>query len=268
VRNTAKLSEPLFPAPRESRHDWQILLELATRLEKARGEGGLRSWLRHRAFSALGPDGLVGLLMRFGPHGAGLVPFRRGLTLARLRREPHGIDLGPLEPSLPRRLYTKARRIELAPGRLLQDLGRLRLALAAPVNGGLALVGRRELRSNNSWMHNSERLVKGRERCTLLMHPQDASARGLKGGERVRVTSRAGAVLVPLELSDEMRPGVVSLPHGWGHQRPGARLAVASARPGVSLNDLTDETLVDPLCGTARLNDVPVEVTAAAPEGR
>jgi len=268
LRNTAKLSEPLFPAPRESRHDWQILLELATRLEKARGEGGLRSWLRHRAFSALGPDGLVGLLMRFGPHGAGLVPFRRGLTLARLRREPHGIDLGPLEPSLPRRLYTKARRIELAPGRLLQDLGRLRLALAAPVNGGLALVGRRELRSNNSWMHNSERLVKGRERCTLLMHPQDASARGLKGGQRVRVTSRAGAVLVPLELSDEMRPGVVSLPHGWGHQRPGARLAVASARPGVSLNDLTDETLVDPLCGTARLNDVPVEVTAAAPEGR
>ncbi|HKZ32649.1 MAG TPA: molybdopterin oxidoreductase family protein [Vicinamibacteria bacterium] len=268
VRNTAKLSEPLFPAPRESRHDWQILLELATRLEKARGEGGLRSWLRHRAFSALGPDGLVGLLMRFGPHGAGLVPFRRGLTLARLRREPHGIDLGPLEPSLPRRLYTKARRIELAPGRLLQDLGRLRLALAAPVNGGLALVGRRELRSNNSWMHNSERLVKGRERCTLLMHPQDASARGLKDGQRVRVTSRAGAVLVPLELSDEMRPGVVSLPHGWGHQRPGARLAVASARPGVSLNDLTDETLVDPLCGTARLNDVPVEVTAAAPEGR
>jgi anaerobic selenocysteine-containing dehydrogenase len=124
-------------------------------------------------------------------------------------------------------------------------------------------VGRRELRSNNSWMHNSERLVKGRERCTLLMHPRDADARGLRHGQRVRIASRAGAVEAPLELSDEMRPGVVCLPHGWGHHRPGARLTVAGARPGVSLNDLTDETLVDPLCGTARVNGVPVEVESA-----
>ena len=264
VRNTAKFSEPLFPAPEGSRHDWQILLELGTRLEKARGEGGLRTWLRHRAFSTLGPDGLVALLLRFGPRGAGFVPFGRGLSLGRLRHDPHGIDLGPLEPCLPRRLYTKTRRLALAPERLLEDLKRLRLALDTPLNGGLALVGRRELRSNNSWMHNSERLVKGKERCTLLMHPADAAARGLKHGERVRVTSRAGVVEAPLELSDEMRPGVVSLPHGWGHGRPGTRLAVASERPGVSFNDLADETLVDPLCGTARLNDVPVEVTLAA----
>jgi anaerobic selenocysteine-containing dehydrogenase len=263
VRNTVKFSEPLFPAPAGSRHDWQILLELATRLQQARGEGGLGTWLRHRAFSALGPDGLVALLLRFGPRGKGLVPFGRGLSLARLRRDPHGIDLGPLEPRLPRRLCTKTRRIELAPERLLEDLKRLRLALDAPLNGGLTLVGRRELRSNNSWMHNCERLVKGKERCTLLMHPQDAGARGLRDGERVRVASRAGVVEAPLELSDEMRPGVVCLPHGWGHQRPGTRLAVASARPGVSFNDLADEALVDPLCGTARLNDVPVEVTRA-----
>jgi len=214
-------------------------------------------------FSALGPDGLVALLLRFGPRGAGLVPFGHGLSLGRLRRDPHGIDFGPLEPSLPRRLYTKTRRIELAPERLVEDLKRLRLALEAPANGGLALVGRRELRSNNSWMHNSERLVKGQERCTLLMHPQDASARGLRHGERVRVASHAGVVEAPLEVSDEMRPGVVSLPHGWGHQRAGVRLTIASARPGVSFNDLSDEALVDPLCGTARLNDVPVEVTSA-----
>jgi anaerobic selenocysteine-containing dehydrogenase len=263
VRNTAKFSEPLFPAPKGSLHDWQILLGLGSRFEKARGEGGLRSWLRHRVFSALGPDGLVALLLRFGPRGAGFVPFGRGLTLGRLRREPHGIDLGPLEPSLPRRLYTKTRRIELAPGRLVEDLKRLRLALEAPANGGLALIGRRELRSNNSWMHNSERLVKGKERCTLLMHPQDARARGLRDGERVRVASRTGVVEAPLELSDEMHAGVVSLPHGWGHRRSGTRLSVAGARPGVSFNDLSDETLVDPLCGTARLNDVPVEVTRA-----
>jgi anaerobic selenocysteine-containing dehydrogenase len=264
VRDTAKFSEPLFSAPKGSLHDWQILLELAARLEKARRGGGLRSWLRHRVFSALGPDGLVALLLRFGPRGAGFVPFGRGLTLGRLRREPHGIDFGPLEPSLPRRLYTKTRRIELAPARLVEDLKRLRLSLGAPANGGLALVGRRELRSNNSWMHNSERLVKGKERCTLLMHPEDASERGLVDGERVRVASRAGVVEAPLELSDEMRPGVVSLPHGWGHRRAGSRLSVASARPGVSFNDLSDETLVDPLCGTARLNDVPVEVARAS----
>jgi len=262
VRNTAKFSEPLFPVPQGALHDWQILLELGTRLEKARGEGGVRSWLKHRVLSALGPDSLIALLLRLGPHGAGFVPFKRGLTLGRLRRQPHGIDLGPLEPRLPQRLYTKTRRIELCPERLVGDLERLRLSLGDAANGRLALIGRRELRSNNSWMHNSERLVKGRERCTLRMHPQDAEARGLSNGQRVRVASRAGAVLAPLELSDEMRPGVVSLPHGWGHQRPGARLGVASARPGVSLNDLTDEALVDPLCGTARLNDVPVEVTA------
>ncbi len=267
VRDTAKFSEPLFHAPKGSLHDWHILLELGARLEKARGEGGLRSWLRHRVFSALGPDGLVALLLRFGPRGAGYAPFGRGLSLGRLRQHPHGVDFGPLEPSLPRRLYTKSRRIELAPARLVEDLKRLRLALETPANGGLALIGRRELRSNNSWMHNSERLVKGRERCTLRMHPQDAEARGLSNGQRVRVASRAGAVLAPLELSDEMRAGVVSLPHGWGHRRAGVRLGIASARPGVSFNDLSDEALVDLLCGTARLNDIPVTVTAAAQQG-
>jgi anaerobic selenocysteine-containing dehydrogenase len=109
---------------------------------------------------------------------------------------------------------------------------------------------------------SSERLVKGRERCTLLMHPEDARARGLCDAQPVRIASRVGAVVAPLEVSDAMRPGVVCLPHGWGHARPGARLSVAGARPGVSFNDLSDESLVDPLCGTARLNDVPVEVTA------
>ena len=142
----------------------------------------------------------------------------------------------------------------------VDDLRRLVLALREPHEGALTLVGRRELRSNNSWMHNCERLVKGRERCTLLMHPADAEARGLADGQRVRVATRAGSVRAPLEVSDDMRPGVVSLPHGWGHERPGTRLRVASARPGVSFNDLSDETLVDALCGTSRLNGVPVQV--------
>jgi len=260
VRHTAKFSEPLFKPPKDSRHDWQILLELATRLHEARGRGRFFAWLRRRLFSAMGPDGLVSLLLRFGPYGAGLLPFRAGLTLRRLRRQPHGIDLGPLQPVLPRRLYTKVLRIELCPVRFLDDLRRLLLALPGDRNGSLELVGRRDVRSNNSWMHNSERLVKGRDRCTLLMHPQDAQARGLKDGQPVRVASRVGEVVTPLEVSEEMRPGVVSLPHGWGHGREGTRLRVASARPGVSVNDLTDESLVDPLSGAARLSGVPVVV--------
>ena len=273
VRETAKFSEPLFAPAAGARHDWQILLELGRRLERARGEGGARAWLRHRVVSALGPDGLVALLLRFGPRGAGLNPFSSGLTLGKLRKNPHGLDLGPLEPCLPARLCTPDRRIELSPARFVEDVARLRgvlelqpgrdLARTTPTHDRLALVGRRELRSNNSWMHNSERLVKGRERCTLLMHPGDATARGLRDGERVEVRSRVGSVEVPIEVSDAMRPGVVSLPHGWGHGRPGARLSVAGSRPGASFNDLADETLVDPLCGTARLNDVPVEVTPA-----
>ncbi len=265
VRNTAKFSEKLFPAPPGARHDWQILLELGTRLEAARGSGRLRSWLKRRFYSVLGPDGMLALLLRQGPHGAGFVPFAKGLTLRKLRRQPHGIDLGPLEPALPERLYTKTRRIELCPARFVDDLKRLLAALSGSANGELMLIGRRELRSNNSWMHNCERLVKGRERCTLLMHPADARTRGLREGQRVRVTSRAGSVTAPLQVSEEMRAGVVSLPHGWGHEREGTRLRVASARPGVSLNDLTDEKLVDPLSGTARLSGFPVEVSAETP---
>jgi anaerobic selenocysteine-containing dehydrogenase len=266
VRNTAKFSTALFAAHEGALHDWQILLQLATRLERARDLSRFKAWLKHRFYAALGPDGLLALLLRLGPHGAGFLPFSKGLTLRKLRREPHGIDLGPLQPILPARLYTRTRRIELSPTPFVDDLKRLLAALRDPGNGELTLIGRRDLRSNNSWMHNCERLVKGRERCTLLMNPRDAEARGVRDGQRVRVATRAGSVRATLEVSEEIRPGVVSLPHGWGHERAGTRLRVASARPGVSLNDLTDETLVDTLSGTSRLNGVPVRVDAEAPE--
>jgi anaerobic selenocysteine-containing dehydrogenase len=261
VRNTAKHSPALFRRAKDTRHDWEILLELATRLEAVRDGRRLRARLKRMALRALGPEGMIALLLRLGPHGAGFVPFRRGLTLARLRRKPHGVDLGPLLPCLPERLYTRSKRIDLAPARLLEDVRRLVLGITGSANGTLELIGRRGLRSNNSWMHNSERLVKGRDRCTLLMHPEDARRRGLENGQRVRVASRIGSVEAALEVSAEMRPGVVSLPHGWGHAREGTSLRVANAVPGASVNGLTDELRVDPLSGNAAFSGVPVDVT-------
>ena len=263
VRNTARYSPPLFPAPPGARQDWEILAGLARRLH-ARRKAPLAERLTLAAASRLGPRGVLDLLLRTGPHGA----WRRGgkgLSLAALEKAPHGVDLGPLAPALPEALETAGRRIALAPARLVADLERLRARVPAIADGAtLRLIGRRELRSNNSWMHNSERLVKGPERCTLLMHPDDARARGLAAGDRVEVRSRAGAVEVPLSVTAEMMPGVVSLPHGWGHSRAGVALSVAAARPGASLNDVTDELSVDALAGTAAFSGVPVDVVRRA----
>jgi anaerobic selenocysteine-containing dehydrogenase len=166
-------------------------------------------------------------------------------------------------PCLPERLYTPGKRIALAPPELLGDVPRLEASLDAPRDpAGLELIGRRDVRSNNSWLHNSQRLVKGPPRCTLRMHPDDAAARGLAGGQTVRVRSRAGEVEVPLEISAEMMPGVVSMPHGWGHKLPGTALRVAEAHAGASVNDLTDETFLDTFSGNAGFSGVPVVVEA------
>jgi len=263
VRNGAKYSPALFTAPADARHDWEIHLELARRLSAAKGQGGLKGRLTYAVMRRLGPRGVLAWLLRTGPYGAGLNPLGRGLTLARLEKSPHGIDLGPLQPCLPARLSTPDKRIDLAPQRLLEALAALGPA-AVETADSLRLIGRRDLRSNNSWMHNSARLVKGRERCTLLMHPRDAAHRGLSAGQKVQVRSRVGAIEVPLEVSDTVAPGVVCLPHGWGHGQAGTRLSVANANAGASLNDLTDPQAVDALCGVAALNGLPVEVTAAA----
>jgi anaerobic selenocysteine-containing dehydrogenase len=260
VRNTARYSPPSFAPPPGARPDWDILAGLARRLH-ARKRGPLAERLTLALATALGPRGIVDLLLRTGPYGA----WRRGgkgLSLAALEKAPHGIDLGPLLPALPDVLATPGRRLVLAPPPLVADVERLRARAqawtAAPA--ALRLIGRRDLRSNNSWMHNSARLVKGPERCTLLMHPDDARARGLAAGDRVQLRSRAGMVEVPLSVTEDMMPGVVSLPHGWGHARPGTALSVAAARPGASLNDVTDELAVDALAGTAALNGVDVDV--------
>lgn len=260
VRNTAKYSPALFEPPADARHDWQILLELSALVDDAKRRRGWKRRLTQAALRRLGPSGLVGLLLRAGPYGLRRGP-GRGLSLGRLRRAPHGIDLGALEPCLPQRLYTRGKRIVLAPERFVRDVERLRPRLAVGANG-LLLIGRRDLRSNNSWMHNCERLVKGRDRCTLLMHPDDASGRGLSDGARARVTSRVGSVEAIVQATTDVMRGVVCLPHGWGHHREGTRLRVAAAHAGASLNDLTDDQAVDALCGTARFSATPVEVRA------
>jgi anaerobic selenocysteine-containing dehydrogenase len=209
------------------------------------------------------PRRLIDLGLRMGPYGM-RTPHR--LSVSKLEANRHGIDLGPLESSLPGRLMTSSKRIQLAPDLLVRDLARVEaelLSRPAVRDGELLLIGRRDLRSNNSWMHNSQRLVKGPERCTLLMHPEDARARGLAPGQTVQVRSRVGSVPVRLELTDAVMRGVVSLPHGWGHGRPGVQLRVAAAHAGVSMNDLTDDQSVDALLGTAAFSGTPVQVTAA-----
>ena len=254
VRDTAKYSPALFPPAPDARHDWQIFLELSTRLAAHRGaRDGLVARASAAVLGRLGPRGLLDGFLRVGPHR---------LSVKKLEAAPHGIDLGPLRPMLPDRLHTKNGRIDAAPARILADVPRLAAVLSREEQG-LSLIGRRDLRTNNSWLHNSLRLVKGPNRCTLLMHPLDASARGLSDGASVRVASRVGEVVTSLTVTDAVMPGVVSLPHGWGHDRPGAQLSVASAHAGVSLNDVTDEKRVDALSGNAVLNGVPVEVGAA-----
>jgi anaerobic selenocysteine-containing dehydrogenase len=255
VRNVAKYSQAPIPRGPEQRHDWEIMLELASRLELPDGHAGRLAARALRAVGRrVGPRGLVDLGLRLGPYD---------LSLRTLEASPHGVDLGPLEPRLPAYLHTRDRKIDLAPEIYLVDLRRLEAQLSRPTDGGLRLIGRRQLRSNNSWLHNSARLVKGKPRCTLLIHPDDAAARGLNDGDSARLRSRVGSIVVPVELSGDMMPGVVSLPHGWGHDRPGIRLSIAAAHAGASMNDVTDEGFIDELSGNSRLSGVPVEVTAA-----
>jgi anaerobic selenocysteine-containing dehydrogenase len=168
-----------------------------------------------------------------------------------------------LEPRIPEVLRTSSGRIELAPEPVVADVERLRAALSRSDNGGMVLIGRRQLRSNNSWMHNLEPLVRGKERCTAHVHPDDAARLGLVDGARARVSSRAGSVEVPVEVTDAVMPGVVSIPHGWGHSVDGIRMEIAAAHAGTNSNLLADETLIDPLSGNAVLNGVPVELSPA-----
>jgi anaerobic selenocysteine-containing dehydrogenase len=214
-----------------------------------------------------GPERILDLMLRCGPYGAGFDgrPGRgdgTALSLELLERTPHGIDLGPLEPRIPDLLRTASGKIELCPPLLVADLERLEATLGRD-RDELVLIGRRQLRSNNSWMHNLPHLVRGKDRCTMQINPADAERLGLIDGGSAAVSSRTGSLVVPVEVSDAIMAGVVSIPHGWGHDAPEARLSVAAATPGVNSNLLADERLVDQLSGNAVLNGIPVAVEPA-----
>ncbi len=267
VRNHIRYNPAAVPAPEGGRTDWQILIALGARIGRGR-IGQLRNLGLRLLSPAMTPDRLIDLALRTGPYG-----MRRrglsGLTIGKVKAAKHGIDLGRLEPRLPGGLRTKGKRIALAPPSFLREAGELeRLAAEreqARADGfDLVLIGRRQLRSNNSWMHNSPRLMKGADRCTALLHPDDAAARGLEHGQQIRVRSRIGAIELPVEVSDEIRPGVISIPHGFGHRRERVGWRLAARKPGVSVNDITDPGLVDRLTGNAALNAAPVRVDAVA----
>lgn len=283
VHNVAKWSAPVFAAKGPSEAD--ILAKLAL-IALGRGKGAdvaaihaeLESSTLARVARDLAgemhnsdelsarleaedpTDRIVEILIRSGAYGDRFGRNPDGLTFGKLRAASHGIDLGPLKPRLPELLQTQSGRIELAPAPIAADLARLTVSLSTPPPEGLLLIGRRDLRSNNSWMHNVMPLVKGPERCTLQMHPDDARARGLANHDLARIRGRVGEVVGRVEITDSVMPGVVSLPHGWGHGEKGTRQRVAGEHAGVNSNVLTDGARLDPLSGNAVLNGIPVEV--------
>ena len=250
VRNTARFNEPVFEKPEGALHDWEIFTELGNRVARLQGTDEQ---------PVTPPADLIELGLSMGPYA------EQGVTLQALRDNPSGIDLGPLQPLLPERLLTPEKRINCASPQPLQDLARVRShfdELAGQEEGSLLLIGRRHVRSNNSWMHNHHRLMKGKSRCTLMMHPTDMRERQIEDGQPVTVTSRVGSLQVAVEASDAVMRGVVSLPHGFGHNRNGVRMTIAQRHAGVSCNDLTDEQFLDGLSGNAAVNGVPVNVSS------
>jgi anaerobic selenocysteine-containing dehydrogenase len=250
VRNTARFTPALFERPAGTMHDWEIYREIVLRTQRLlTSRRPRRARLAQAARMRVSPTRTIDLLLRTS---------KPRLSVRRLRRGP--VDLGPLRPCLPERLQTKDGRVHAAPQQVLDDLARLD---AAPVaTDGLVLVGRRHQRDNNSWMHNTPRLTKGRPRHQLYMHPADLAERAIADGAVVRVASAVGTVEVEVRASDDMMPGVVSLPHGYGHRQPGVRMRRAVELPGASMNDLTDPSVLD-ASGNAVLSGVPVTVTPA-----
>ena len=251
VHNVAKYSKALFAKDKNAKHDWQIYLELAKRLDK---KASLATKVERLLTKNLGPKFLLDQGLRRGPYA--------GMTLKKLKKNPHGLDLGPLKTMLPQALKHKDKQIHLNVDFYEADLARVQAMMQDYDDSQILLIGRRHVRSNNSWLHNSYRLVKGKPRCTLMLHPKTAEQYGIKDGQNVKVTSRVGSITIAAEVTDELMRGVVSIPHGFGHDRKGVKQKIAQAHAGVSVNDLTDDTLIDQLSGNAAVNGVPVQLEA------
>ncbi len=264
VRNLARFSDPVFAAPEGTRCDWDIVQGLTQRIMALKKPDAPSRNAPH-------PEEILDHGLRTGPYAEGFFAYNSGepvrhdepLSLEVLKRYPHGLDLGPMRESFPGYLFTADKKLHLTPPELVADLGRALAELRGAESGELMLIGRRDLRTNNSWMHNSKRLVKGKDRCALLVHPSDAERLGLASGKQARIMSRTGELMVNVEVSDDIMPGVVCLPHGWGHDREGVSLRVAQGNPGINVNDITDDQVVDVLSGNAVLNGIPVSVVAA-----
>jgi anaerobic selenocysteine-containing dehydrogenase len=292
LRNVANYSEPVLPLDPDQLDEWEVLCRLSLVLQGAGPDAdpalvddlmaaGLLQSAVNDATGPLhgrdvdellaelaplrGPERMLDIMLRTGPYGDGFGKDPDGLSLAKLIANPHGIDFGALVPRLPDVLRTPDGMIDLAPEILVADLDRMREGLDGRSDHRFVLIGRRHLRSNNSWMHNVDVLVKGKPRCTLHLHPDDAAELGLADGDPALVRSRVGEVIVPVEVTDAIRPGVVSIPHGWGHDRPGTRMGVAREHAGVNSNLLADPELFDRPSGNAVLNGIPVEVLVPQP---
>ncbi len=257
VRNVAKYSQPLFTPAKGSKHDWQILLDLASGFNSGAHAGPVKkrltNWLTYQSIRWLKPKGVLNKFLASG---------KSGLDIKTLENSPQGIDLGELTPQMPQRLFHKNKRLVLTPDIYLQELNRVKVSLLQRTAPEFVLIGRRHIRSNNSWMHNSRRLIKGANRCTLMLNPQDAEKLNVSDGGRLNVKSRVACLQVPVEITDELMPGVVSLPHGYGHGQKGVQLNQAQSNPGVNTNELTDDLFIDQLTGNSALNGVPVELCA------
>jgi anaerobic selenocysteine-containing dehydrogenase len=252
VRNTARFNDAIFEKPEGALHDWEIFNELGKRVAAILGT---------ESKEQPSPDQVIDFGLQMGPFGASQGS-DQALDLAKLREHPSGIDLGPLQPQLPERLFTPEKTIHCDSAEPMADLARLRTSVTEEPAEFL-LIGRRHVRCCNSWMHNYHRLVKGRDRCTLLLNPGDMGSRNISEGQQVTVSSRAGEVTLAAQASEDMMPGVVSIPHGWGHNREGIRTAIARENAGVSCNDITDDLFLDELSGNAAVNGVPVSLTPA-----
>ncbi len=264
IRNGARFSPVLLTPDKKHRSDKQIFLELAWRMQTNGPVSRVKGWFKKNLRQLLGSEWVIDRQLKKGPYYKS-----HGLNLKKLRQNPHGIDLGALQPCLPGRLFTVDKMIRLAPGEFLNELLQIRDTMSEEqpldIDGfDLQLIGRRDPRTNNSWLHNSQRMVKGKPRCVVFIHPKDAVRYGIDDGEEVEVTSRVGSIRIVAKINSDMMPGVVSIPHGWGHQIKGTKLRVARQHAGVNTNILTDDDFLDSVSGNAALNGVPVSVSPVA----